>query len=141
MNFGTFEPYEESEYFEFMMQVEILQLTVEELWAQAAEAHLQEQKMANIAVMLTDRDVLNGMLWTSPLHPGYETEWVDIKHEMARRLGRGPIIDQELAARYELGAVLLQTLAPTRSVPRRPGRRGTRSVFSRRRTGKHILRR
>lgn len=111
MSHGSFSNYVAAEYREYMVQSEVLQLAFEELWARAAEEMLQGRPKARHAVLLTDRDALDGKAYSRPLDPSSSAAWRDVLAELGRRLGAPGLTDRALAGHYELGAVVLQSRA------------------------------
>lgn len=112
MSYGSFAGYQAEEYWEYVVQSELLQLALEALWAEAAESLLRAGRpAARHVIMLTDRDALDGKAYTRPVQQKATCTWSALLAELGRRLGRPSLVEADLTQRYQLGVVVLQTLA------------------------------
>merc|ERR1740123_405991 len=111
MNYGSHVPYNGQENQEFFVQQILMQLLLEELLGRAADKLLVMYPHTKAVVMLTDRDAAAGKLFTSPFMPSIDVQWPTVLARAAWLLGRNGLTDRDLTRRYQLGAVLLQSLA------------------------------
>lgn len=111
MNYGIFEGYSAAEFQEFEIQSELLQLALEDLWAEGVEDILKSNTFIKRAVLLTDRDALDSKVYSLPIDPASTSEWRIILQETGRRIGRPNLSEQDLVERYQLGVIVLESLA------------------------------
>jgi len=111
LNYGTHKPLIPAESFEVFVQLELLQLAYEDLWARAGEIAMKRDSKAKQVILLCDRDALDSKGWTSPVDPEVEATWPAILEETGRRLHQPKLCEESLVSRYQLGAVFMQSLA------------------------------
>lgn len=112
MSYGSFAGYEAAENWEFVLHTELLQLALEELLSQGADSILKARRpVARHVIMLTDRDALDNKAYTLPITPRASFTWSAVVTELGRRLGRPAFTEADMAQRYQLGVVILQSVA------------------------------
>ncbi|CAE7646945.1 unnamed protein product [Symbiodinium pilosum] len=108
MSNGSYIGFVDEEYIEFVIQSEILQLVFEGLWAQGAALSLVS---TNYAVLMTDRDALDGRTYSRPLASWAPIGWSRILDETGKRIHIPGLTESDLSRRYEIGAIFWHSLA------------------------------
>eukprot|EP00439_Symbiodinium_sp_Y106_P029140 s1078_g3.t1 len=110
MSNGSFADFVAEEYKEFMVQSEILQFVFEGIWAQGAALSLPS---SSYAVLMTDRDALDGRSYSRPLASWAPIGWSTLLDETGKRISIPDLTESDLEQRYEIGAVFWHSLANT----------------------------
>ncbi|CAE7193377.1 unnamed protein product [Symbiodinium natans] len=131
MSDGSFAGFVAEEYTEFVIQSAILQFVFEGIWAQGAALSLHS---SDYAVLMTDRDALDGRSYTRHFHgpwphglrldgPGdakFQSCFIScvpilgrLLDETGKRIHIPSLVESDLARRYEIGAVFWHSLADT----------------------------
>merc|ERR1719296_65142 len=112
MNYGVFATENEKEYTSFLTNSVVLQLALEELYAEAAQNLIKHRPWVEHVVMVSDRDTINAKSYTQPI-VGMEKEvaWQTVVEGAGRILGQANLTEADLARRYRLGTVVLQSYA------------------------------
>lgn len=106
MSNGTFENFVPEEYDEFMVQSEILQIVFEGIWSQGAALSAKGQA----AILLTDRDAVDGKSYSRPMVPSKPISWSRILLSSGKLMKIPGLSDDDLVKRY-LGAVFWHSTA------------------------------
>lgn len=110
MSNGSFADFVAEEYKEFMVQSEILQFVFEGIWAQGAAL---SSPSSSYAVLMTDRDALDGRSYSRPLASWAPIGWSTLLDETGKRISIPDLTESDLEQRYEIGAVFWHSLANT----------------------------
>lgn len=114
MNHGTFDGFEAAEYRTFAIQASFLQVALEEIWAQGADAAVKATPNTERAVLLCDRDAMDIKAFSRPADPSQTVAWQEVVRGFGELVGRPGLTQADIVRRYQLGLLLLQSFAVVR---------------------------